>query len=77
MMIGDNSKAAMYFLKSTKHLKMNKKDKSCNEDISYSFTMCVQESISMKVGCRMEWNLLGNTNLFACNTTDEIIIFVI
>ena len=55
---GDTLKTSGYYhdLTLTKHKRLNLDRRPCEEDLSYSFSVCVQESVSEKVGCRLPWD---------------------
>ena len=40
----------------TKHKRLNLKQRPCEEDPSYSFTICIKEKLSEKFGCRLPWD---------------------
>ena len=71
-MKNNGKKTEMRFLRVTKHVKINRKEKPCNENESYSFTKCVMESLSQKVGCRLEWNLIDDSSLSTCSSMEQI-----
>ena len=71
---GEDTKTQMYFLKATKRFLMNRKEQPCVEDKSYSFTKCIKESLSKKVGCRLEWNLMENSSLPICTSMKDIMM---
>ena len=71
----DNPRTSMNFLKAIKHHKMNTKDNPCEEDKDYSFTLCVKESLTRKVGCRLEWSLVVDNSMPLCENLTQIMKF--
>ena len=56
----------------TKHRKLNLVNRPCEEEESYSFTTCVKESISKKVGCRPPWDKKSSQERKICSEESEI-----
>jgi hypothetical protein len=53
------------------HNMMNKPNKPCQTSDSYSFTAC----ISMKIGCRMQWDVWSSRDIPLCTTVEQILQF--
>ena len=54
------------FLETVQHVKMNLPASPCQESASYSFTRCIRNAISKKVGCRTEWDYWSNQSRRIC-----------
>jgi hypothetical protein len=63
------------YLSVTKHIKMNQKTNPCNEDPNYDFQLCVRNSLSRKVGCRLPWDLRSSSNIPLCLEMNQIKTF--
>ena len=57
------------------HHMMDKLEQPCESSESYSFTACIKNSISRKIGCRLEWGTWSYKALLLCTKTDEIQMF--
>ena len=70
----DDEKPTRYtvYIQATYHQMMNKPTRPCETAGSYSFTACVKNSVSRKVGCRMEWDLWVDRDIPACKKMEEI-----
>ena len=45
--------------------------KRCQTEAFYSFSQCIKETFSRKVGCRLHWDSQTDANISVCgNTTD-------
>ena len=55
----------------TKHKRLNLDRRPCNEDLGYSFTICVQEYVSEKVGCRVPWGERSKQERVSCTTKEQ------
>ena len=60
------------FFTLTKHIKMNKKTKPCNEEHAYDFHDCVKKSFTKTVGCHLPWELRPPIGFPVCSRMDEI-----
>ena len=54
---------------------MDKPDQRCEPSRSYSFTGCVKNSVSRRVGCRMEWDSWSSEEIPVCSTRMQILQF--
>ena len=61
----------MHRITSTKHRKLNLDRSACNEDPAYSFTTCVKETLSQKIGCRLPWDKKSDQNRRLCKSENE------
>ena len=59
----------------TKHKKLNLPDRPCEETATYSFTICVKESLSQQVGCRLPWDKRSRQEREVCSEEPEIKMF--
>ena len=46
----------VYIIDVTRHKNLNLQDSPCEENPEYDFTTCVKQSLSKKIGCRLEKN---------------------
>ena len=69
----DDSRSQQILIKAVYTQKMNKANYPCISDKSYSFTTCVANSVSAKVGCRLELDNLSSLEFPECTTVGEII----
>ena len=60
------------YISVTKHMKMNQKNNPCNEDPDYNFQLCVRNSLTSKVGCRLPWDLWSSSEFPLCSEIDQI-----
>jgi hypothetical protein len=59
------------YISVTKHRKRNEKTNPCNENPNYDFQLCVRNSLTRKVGCRMPWDLRSSPNIPLCSGIDQ------
>ena len=59
----------------TKHKKLNLGHRPCEELKDYSFTICVKESLSQQVGCRMPWDRWSQEEREVCTAESQIKVF--
>ena len=58
-----------------KHKRLNLDRRPCEEDLLYSFTVCVQENVSEKVGCRLPWDSRSRKDRVVCTTVKQFSYF--
>ena len=56
----------------TKHKKLNLGHRPCEEKKDYSFTICVKESLSQQVGCRLPWDRWSQQEREVCTGESQI-----
>ena len=61
------------FLETVQHVKMNLPASPCQESASYSFTRCVRNYISKKVGCKTEWDYWSIQSRKICRNVGKLI----
>ena len=54
---------------------MDKPDQRCEPSRSYSFTGCLKNSVSRRVGCRMDWDSWSSEDIPVCSTRMQILQF--
>ena len=69
----DDARSQRVIFKAVYTEKMNKPKYPCISDKSYSFTICVANSVSAKVGCKLELDSLSSEEFPNCTTVREII----
>ena len=60
------------FISVTQHIKLNRPGKPCNDSKEYSFSICVKESVSRTIGCRVEWDMDSDLSWPLCNSMEQI-----
>jgi hypothetical protein len=53
------------------HIELNGPRDPCEDEPSYSFTGCVQESFSRQVGCRTKWDHYSGRDRPICSTMNQ------
>ena len=51
---------------------MSKPEQPCESSESYSFTACVKNSISRRIGCRLEWDSWSSRDIQLCSTVKQL-----
>ena len=51
---------------------MDKPEQRCESSESYSFTACIKNSISRRIGCRLKWDNWSSRDIPLCTETDQI-----
>ena len=62
----------MVYITVTKHIKLNRPEFPCNDSENYNFKRCVKESVSRKIGCRMEWDADSDRSWPVCTSMDQL-----
>ena len=62
----------LIYITMTKHIKINRPGFPCNESENYKFRTCVKESVSKKIGCRMEWDVDSEQGWPLCTTMEQL-----
>ena len=57
------------------HHMMNKPGQRCDPSESYSFTECIKNTISRRIGCRLEWDHWSSGDIPLCTTLDQLFLF--
>ena len=52
----------------TKHKRLNLDRRPCEEDPFYSFTICIKEKLSKKIGCRLPWDTWSQQKRSVCTS---------
>ena len=60
-----------YKISATQHIEMNVPEDPCVEDEQYSFSICVGESLTRRVGCRQSWDVWSDQTIRICTKIDE------
>jgi hypothetical protein len=68
----DDMKSQDVFFTTTYHNMMNKPEKRCESSETYRFTACVKNSISRRVGCRMEWDVWSSRDIPVCTRVEQL-----
>ena len=64
-----NASGYSHDLTLTRHNRLNLEKRPCEEDLAYSFTVCVKEKLSAKVGCRLPWDKWSRDRAECTNKT--------
>jgi hypothetical protein len=51
---------------------MDEPEKRCESSETYSFTACVKNSISGKIGCRLEWDAWSQRDIPLCTRVEQL-----
>ena len=62
----------LIYITVTENIKINRPEFPCKESEDYQFTSCVKESVSKKIGCRMEWDEDSARSWPVCTTMDQL-----
>ena len=54
------------------HTKLNRPDQPCVESESYSFTACLINHLSSKVGCRLKWDTWSDPSRPLCSEVKQV-----
>ena len=60
------------YIRPVYHEMMDKPEKRCESSESYSFTACIKNSISRKIGCRLEWDSWSSRDIPVCTTVEQL-----
>ena len=64
-----------YSLALTEHRKQQTPKNPCEDELTYSFTACVKESLSDSVGCRLPWDSLSDQTRPKCTDLQQFRTF--
>jgi hypothetical protein len=62
----------LIYLETTYHSMMDKPGQPCESSEFYSFTGCIKNSISIRIGCRMEWDRWSSSDIPVCTTVEQL-----
>ena len=62
----------MIYLKTTYHHMMDKPGQPCESSESFSFTACIKNIISRKIGCRLECDSWSSRDIPLCTTVEQL-----
>ena len=68
----DDGQSQIILLKTTYHHMMDKPKQPCEISESHSFTACIKNSISRKIGCRLEWDSWSSRDIPLCSTLEHL-----
>ena len=54
---------------------MDKPEQRCESSETYSFTSCVKNSFSRKIGCRLKWDVWSSEDIPFCTKVDQLLQF--
>ena len=74
-LIMDRSMTQLVYIKAIYHQMMDKPEHPCESSESYSFTACIKNSISRKIGCRLEWDSWSSRDIPVCARVDQLLQF--
>ena len=62
----------LLYIKLVDHVHMNLPKNPCAEDLSYSFTVCIRNSVCQKMGCRPAWDKLSSHERIVCEDREQL-----
>jgi hypothetical protein len=70
-----DSKSLTVYIKAIYQSMMDKPNQRCEASETYSFTACVKNSISRRIGCKLEWDVWSSPEIPLCTSVDQILQF--
>ena len=71
----ENPKSTYIYLRAVYHHMLDKPGQHCESSDSYIFTACIKNSISRKIGCRLEWDAWSSKDIPLCCSVAEVLRF--
>ena len=68
----EDSRSQLIYIDATYHQKMDRPSRPCTSSKTYSFTRCVADFVSGRVGCSWMFDNLGSRDLPDCSTAAQI-----
>jgi hypothetical protein len=68
----DDKQSQLIYLKTTYQTMMDKPEQPCESSESYSFTACLKNSFSKRIGCRLEWVAWSSRDIPLCTTMEQL-----
>ena len=62
-----NDSYTKLFLSVTDHFDLNRKLKPCEDDEDFDFHLCVRNSLTRKLGCRVPWDSVSSEDFPVCS----------
>ena len=62
----------MVYIQGINHVRLNQPNRPCKDSQEYSFTACLKNSLSRKLGCRLSWDSWSNMKIPKCTEKDEV-----
>ena len=69
----DDSKSKFFYINAIYHQFLNKPDHPCESSESYSFTACIKNSLSRRIGCRLPWDEWTSKIIPVCGNVDQLL----
>ena len=70
-----NDSYTRLYLSVTEYVDLIRKLNPCKDDPEYDFQLCVRNSLTRKLGCRVPWDLLSSEDFPVCSELDELRYF--
>ena len=71
----DDSKSHYVYIKAIYHVLLDKLENPCQVSRSYSFTACIKNSLSRRIGCRLPWDSWSSPDIPECHNMDQLLQF--
>ena len=62
----------MVYIQGINHFRLNQPNRPCKDSHDYSFTACLKNSLSRKLGCRLSWDSWSNMKIPKCTEKDDV-----
>jgi hypothetical protein len=69
------SKSIALYIEVIYHVFLNKPENPCESSQSYSFTACIKNSLSHRIGCRLPWDKWSSTAIPICTSSQQLTEF--
>jgi hypothetical protein len=67
-----DKQSQLIYLMTTYHTMMDKPEQPCESSESYSSTACIKNSISRRIGCRLEWDIWSSRDIQLCTRFEQL-----
>ena len=71
----DDNLSQLVYIKAVYHQMLDKPEHRCESTELYSFTACIKNSISTRIGCRLEWDAWSSTDIPVCKSRGQLLEF--
>ena len=71
----DSPTTAVAYITPVYHVNLDKPGSPCQTFESYSFTACIKNSLSSKIGCRLTWDTWSSKTIPLCGTSEQLLQF--
>ena len=71
----DDAKSVIIYIDTVYHKKLDRPGHHCEASESHDFSICIKTSLSIMIGCRLEWDVWSSLEIPVCTEVEQLLRF--